>query len=98
MVNLAGYYHHRIREVTSLLTSLVNSYRMLVDAADQFNRIALAHRDDVKEAVDRAEELGDIVDEVLVELKVRLREYLRLDPQMTGHIYGENNDGEFQGE
>lgn len=91
-MGLAGFYQHRIREATMLLTSLTNSYRVLVDAADQFNRISMAHRDDVKEAVKRAEEMGDIVDEVLKELKYRLREYFRLDPEMVKVFYGENKD------
>lgn len=71
------FYPRRVRESAGLLNSLASSYRMLVDAAREFNCISLAHRHDVEEAIERADKLGEIIDEVLKELKKQVRELFR---------------------
>lgn len=66
----------RVLELTDLLSSLVGSYRYLIGGADELNRITLAHRDDVEDAVDRADDLGDIIDKIISELKKQVKQYL----------------------
>ncbi|MGI6711947.1 MAG: hypothetical protein ACOX4L_04320 [Bacillota bacterium] len=54
-----------IEDLISKLKPLAESYKLLVCAADEFNNIALAHKKDVKKAIDRADNLGDIIDDVI---------------------------------
>ncbi|ATW27000.1 hypothetical protein [Candidatus Formimonas warabiya] len=56
------------KKVTDLITALkplAESYRLLVSSADEFNRITLAHRKDLEDAVHRADDLGEIIDKVI---------------------------------
>lgn len=66
-----------VKVLLEMLTSLTNSYRLLVGAADEFNGIALVHRHEAEEAIERADELGDIIDEVERELKKLMKLYLQ---------------------
>jgi len=65
-----------IKTLTEILATISNSYRLLVGAAEEFNRISLVHRHDAEEAIDRADDLGDIIDDVDRELKKLMRLYL----------------------
>ena len=69
------YLHKEICALHEILTPLVSSYRLSVGAAEEFNRIALAHRKDVEEAIDRADDLGHLVDEVQRKLKKYMKRY-----------------------
>lgn len=64
-----------IRVLNEILTPLVSSYRLSVGAAEEFNKIALAHRKDVVDAIDRADDLGHLVDEVQRKLKKYMKRY-----------------------
>jgi hypothetical protein len=44
---------------------MVNSYRLLVGGAYELNNISEAKKNKVKEAVDRATDLGKIIDEII---------------------------------
>jgi len=66
-----------IKTLTDMLNSLSTSYRQLVGAAEEFNRISLVHRHDAEEAIERADDLGDIIDDVTRELKRLTKLYLR---------------------
>ncbi len=66
-----------IKVLTEMLTPLASSYRLMVGAADEFNKVALVHRKDVENAIDRADELGHIIDDVQERLKKVLRIYLK---------------------
>ncbi|MDF2840983.1 MAG: hypothetical protein K0Q99_1755 [Clostridia bacterium] len=66
-----------IKTLTEILASLSNSYRLLIGGAEEFNRITLVHRHEAEEAIDRADELGDIIDDVECELKRLIKLYLR---------------------
>ena len=61
--------------LNEILTPLVSSYRLSVGAAEELNRIALAHRKDVEDAIDRADDLGHLIDEVQRKLKKYMRRY-----------------------
>jgi len=54
-----------ITDLIAALKPLSESYRLLVGAADEFNKIALAHKKDLEDAIDRADDLGDIIDKVI---------------------------------
>ncbi len=69
------YLFREIYDLNDILTGLVSSYRLSVGAAEEFNRISLAHRKDVEDAVDRADDLGHLVDEVRRKLKKCMRIY-----------------------
>ncbi|MGI6065094.1 MAG: hypothetical protein ACOYI2_01220 [Bacillota bacterium] len=60
--DLAG---KKVEDLVRILKPLCESYRMLVDAAEEFNRITLAHKNDVVDAINRADDLGDIIDHVI---------------------------------
>jgi hypothetical protein len=69
-------YYIDINNLTDLLGKLVNSYRLLIGGADELNKIALSKRKDVKEALKRADELGEIIDSVINALEGASHNYL----------------------
>lgn len=58
-------YYVDINNLADLLTKLVNSYRLLIGGAGELNGIALSHKKDIKDALRRVNELGDIIDDVI---------------------------------
>lgn len=58
-------YYVDINNLADLLSKLVNSYRLLIGGADELNKIALSNRSEVKEALKRADELGEVIDDVI---------------------------------
>lgn len=58
-------YYVDINNLADLLSKLVNSYRLLIGGAGELNGIALAHKKDVKDALKRVNELGDIIDDII---------------------------------
>ncbi|MGI5999207.1 MAG: hypothetical protein ACOX89_11170 [Lutispora sp.] len=66
-----------IRILIDILTPLVSSYRLLVGAADEFNKITLAHKSDLEGAINRADDMGDIIDEIDDKLKTLVKALLR---------------------
>jgi hypothetical protein len=63
-------YYRDVNNLADLLNKLVNSYRLLVGGANELNGIALASKSDIKDALKRAHELGDIIDGVIEALEV----------------------------
>lgn len=63
-------YYSDIDNLIDLLGKLVNSYRLLIGGADELNKIAFASKSDIKDALDRADDLGDIIDEIIKNLDV----------------------------
>lgn len=58
-----------LNNITTLLNSMVNSYRLLIGGAAELNNINVAKKSDVKDAVDRVDELGKIIDSLLKVIK-----------------------------
>jgi hypothetical protein len=58
-------YYNDIDNLTEILTKLVTSYRVLIGSADELNKIALAKKGEVKDALKRADNLGDIIDKTI---------------------------------
>ena len=69
------YLMKEIFALNEILTPLASSYRLAVGAAEEFNRIALAHRKDVEDAISRADDLGHLVDKVRKKLNKCMRKY-----------------------
>lgn len=66
-----------VKNLTEILYSISSSYRLLVGSAEEFNRITLVHRHEAEEAIERADDLGDIIDAVQGELKKIMKLYLQ---------------------
>lgn len=58
-------YYCDIDNIAKLLTSFVNSYRLLIGGAAELNQITPATKRDVKKAIRRVDKMGDIIDELL---------------------------------
>lgn len=58
-------YYDDINNLADLLNKLVSSYRLLIGGANELNGIALSKKSDVKEALKRANGVGDIIDETI---------------------------------
>ncbi len=68
---------NEVEELSNILNGLTNSYRILVDAAEEFNHISFSSKDDVNDAVNRADDVGELIDEVVDTLRYKLKEYLK---------------------
>jgi len=77
-----------IRILMDILTPLVSSYRLLVGAADELNRITLAHKGDLKDAINRADDMGHIIDDIDDKLKTLVKALLRKIE--SNHCYDRN--------
>lgn len=69
-------YYVDVNNVADLMSKLVTNYRALIGSANDLNGIALAKRKDVKHALDRANELGRVIDTVIEVLEKTSAEYL----------------------
>jgi hypothetical protein len=69
-------YYLDICNLSEILSKLVNSYRLLVGGAEELNTIALATKKDVKKAIARADELGDVIDKIINVLEDSNQAYL----------------------
>lgn len=54
-----------INDLATLLNSMVNSYRLLIGGAGELNNINDAKKSEVRDAVKRADDLGDIIDHMI---------------------------------
>lgn len=70
------FLRQQVTQLTDILSSLTQSYRLMIGGAEEFNRITLASRDDVDDAIDRADSVGNIIDEVLIALEVKMKLFL----------------------
>ncbi|MFL0246524.1 hypothetical protein [Candidatus Clostridium stratigraminis] len=62
-------YYTDLNNMADFLGKLVSSYRLLIGGAEEFNKIALAKKSEVKEALRRADDLGEIIDNVIESLE-----------------------------
>lgn len=54
-----------LKELADLLAKFVNSYRLLIGGAGELNNISLSKKNEVKDALDRAEDVGAIIDNLV---------------------------------
>ncbi|MCB2290461.1 hypothetical protein LGK97_11850 [Clostridium sp. CS001] len=78
-------YYSDVNNLADILTKLVNSYRLLIGSADELNGIALSKKGEVKDALKRADDLGDIIDKtikVLDEASYNYMDYCRIKTEV----------------
>ncbi|MBB6716520.1 hypothetical protein [Clostridium gasigenes] len=54
-----------LNSLADLLGKFVNAYRLLIAGAGELNTIALSKKNEVKDALDRAEDVGAIIDDLV---------------------------------
>lgn len=86
-------YYTDINNLADLLGKLVNSYRLLIGGADELNKIALSRKSDVRDALKRANKLGDIIDEIIDILERSSNGYLDYCELKSEIIKGKLNEG-----
>lgn len=69
-------YYLDIFNLAQLLEKYVAAYRLLIGGAEELNTIALSTKKQVKKALHRAYELGDIIDELLETIEKSDNSYL----------------------
>lgn len=65
-----------IKAMVDILVPLVSSYRLLVGAADELNKIALVSKREAEKAISRADDLGDIIDNLQDEIDKTVKLYI----------------------
>lgn len=91
-------YYCDIGNLADLLTKFVNSYRLLIGGAHDLNQVALASKKDIKEAIDRAEDLGDIIDDLIDALEIACQGYMNYCSIKSGYIINKMQPGIIQTE
>lgn len=74
--SLIQTYYTDLSYLADLLAKLTGTYNLLIGSADGFNKIALAKKGDVEDAIDRAEDLGKIIDRVIDALETQTILYI----------------------
>lgn len=62
---LMDEYYCDINNLADLLSKLINNYRVLIGGAGELNSMSVSHKKDAKDALHRANKLGDMIDKVL---------------------------------
>lgn len=62
-------HYDDLNNLSTLLSTSINAYRLLVSSAAELNTISFAKKGAVKEAVERAEDLGEIIDDLIKVIK-----------------------------
>lgn len=103
---LVQNYYGDIQNLTQLLKTYVDSYRLLIAGANEMYNINLVKKSEVKKAIDRIEDLGSLIDNLISALdkcesgylkycKIK-NDYVSVNAQKT-KIYNEiDNELNFQ--
>ena len=83
---LMKQYYGDINNVSQLLQSMVNSYRLLIAGAAELNNINEAKSSYVKVAVKRADSLGKIIDHIIDLIDECGEGYFKYIKIVGGHI------------
>ena len=62
---LFNNYFVELNNVTELLNKYVNAYRLLIGGAQELNIISEASKRDIKDALDRVDKLGKVIDHLI---------------------------------
>lgn len=65
-----------LMNLTELLKRLVDSYRLLIGGAAELNNIYPRKKSDVEEALDRVDEVGEIIDDLIKVIEMHGEKYL----------------------
>ena len=66
-----------VNDLSSVLSSYANTYRLLVGAAGELNNIAKVRKRDLDDALDRVDEMGKIIDSILEVIKENEEAYIK---------------------
>ncbi len=66
-----------IKVMLDMLVPLISSYRLLAGAANELNNISAVSKHDLKEAVKRTDDMGEIIDDMQDELHRAVKLYLK---------------------
>ena len=66
--NLINEQSQDITVLSQLLKTYVDSYRLLIGGASELYNVNLAKKSEVKKALDRVSELGELIDKLIVSL------------------------------
>ncbi len=64
--NLINEQSQDITVLSQLLKTYVDSYRLLIGGASELYNVNLAKKSEVKKALDRVSELGELIDKLIV--------------------------------
>lgn len=70
-------YEFDINNQVDLLGKLVNSYRLLIGGAGELNGIALASKNDVRDAIKRVNKLGGVIDNIIQDMNDINKTYIK---------------------
>ena len=70
-------YYADINNQADIIAKLSNAYRLLIGGAGEINSIALATKNDVKDAIRRVNRLGEVIDTMLCEMNEREKAYIK---------------------
>jgi hypothetical protein len=86
---LMQLYCSDLNYIADLIAKLSGSYNLMTSSAEVTNRIALARKDDVQDAIDRAQNLGKVIDRLIAILGVETSEYIGY-VKMKNDFFGKN--------
>lgn len=66
--NFCECFNRKLNDMVNMLYTMTQTYRLLVGGAEEFGRIPLADKHEKVEAVERADEMGEVVDKVIKKL------------------------------
>ena len=72
---LVQTYCSDLTYLAEILGKLTGTYNLLIISADGFNKNSFAKKDDVEDAIDRAHDLGKIIDKVIKALEIQVHLY-----------------------
>ncbi len=75
--DLVKKQYEDIDNISGLLKNYVDSYRLLIAGASELYSINLAKKSDVKKALDRVEEVGELIDKLINTLEKCEGSYLK---------------------
>ncbi|MDS0526875.1 hypothetical protein NNC19_14380 [Clostridium sp. SHJSY1] len=58
-------HYEDLNNLNTLLRNYVDMYRLLVSSAAELNTVQLAKKSEIKDAVDRIHEIGELIDDLL---------------------------------
>lgn len=70
-------YYKDINNLTTLLNSTTNAYKLLISSANDYNNMALAKKSEVKDALNRSNDLGKVIDDIIDSLEYTVKCYTR---------------------
>ena len=80
-----------INNMSGLLSNYVHAYRLLIAGASELYSINLAKKSEVRKAIERAEELGEIIDSLVSALGKCEQHYLRYCKIKNDYISSSTN-------